>query len=65
MRTEGRPDMTKLVVAFRNFANVHTNGFFTLRTTDRSLDYKNLSEKEIINVRRSYKVYFIFVRFYP
>jgi len=57
--------MTKLIVAFHNFAKVHTNGFFTLRTTDRSLDYKSLSEKEIINVRRSYKVYFIFVRLYP
>jgi len=22
----GRPDMTKLIVAFRNFANVHKNG---------------------------------------
>jgi len=57
--------MTQLVIAFRNFAKVHTNGFFTLRTTDRCLDYKNLLEKEIINVGRSYKMYFIFVRFYP
>jgi len=37
MRTDGRTDMTKLIVAFRNCASVPTNHYVPTALTDRSL----------------------------
>ena len=34
-RTDGRTDMTKLIVTFRNFANAPKNGSFTDHSTSQ------------------------------
>jgi hypothetical protein len=36
MRTDGRTEMTKLIVAFRNFANVPKNGKLLLNIEDNN-----------------------------
>jgi hypothetical protein len=51
-RTDGQADMTKLIVAFRNFANAPTNEFLGVLLY-MLLDVKVLESKEVSKIQHS------------